>query len=310
MFREFLSFVIRSKYRLISRDGLVRKRIGNNIMYLDPKDRGLSAQLMGMRSGSLDREPAFIKILKQEVKEGMTAIDIGANIGYVTLIMAELIGPTGRIYALEPDPRNFQILSKNIQANGYSGFVFPYQMAVSNISGVSKFYVSDKSNLGSMVQDERSKYAIDVAVTTLDKFVRDKGSPNFIKMDIEGHEVEALEGMSNTLKNAESHVKILIEIHQMYYSDTHDLEPQLKRLIDIGFNTKYVVSAGVAKPDFFAMHGYEPVEVFCTGDWYRGIYTNVSNEHMLIAACRKHRQLIEHKKMYTDKIVRAIMIEK
>ena len=144
----------------------------------------------------------------------------------------------------------------------------------------------------------------------LEEFMKDKGYPNFIKMDIEGHEVEALEGMYNTLRDARPPVKILMEVHPMYYSKTHSLEKQLRRLIDIGFNTKYVISAGVARPDFFAKHGYEPIEVLYTGGWYRGIYTNISNEHMLIAACHEHDQFIERRSIHTAKIVRAIMIEK
>jgi FkbM family methyltransferase len=310
MLASALGFVKRLGYLMTSQDGLVRKRIGNNIMYLDLKDAGLSAQLMEMKPGSPGREPAFMKILRQEIREGMTALDIGANIGYVTLIMAEIVGPSGKVYAFEPEPRNFKILTKNIEANGYSSLVFPYQMGISNINGVLKFHVSNKSNLGSMVVSKHSKYAIDVPVSTLDNFMRDKGCPGFIKMDIEGHEVEALEGMYNTLKNYQSPVKILIEVHPMYYSEDHDLGKQLRRLIDIGFNTKYVVSAGVAKPDFFTRHGYEPAEIFHTGNWSRGIYTNISNEHMLMAACQKHIQFIKHKKLYTDKIVRAIMMEK
>ena len=310
MFKSLFNFITRARYLLNSKDNLAKKQIGNNIMYLDLKDSGLSTTLLRMKPGSPDREAAFMKILRQEVKEGMTAIDMGANIGYVTLIMAELIGPSGRIYAVEPAPHNFKILSKNIEANGYANFVFPYQMGISNITGVSKFYVSDMSNLCSMANTKHSKSSIDITISTLDDFIKDKEFPDFIKMDIEGHEVEALEGMYNTLKNAESPVKILMEVHPMYYSENHSLEKQLRRLIDMGFNTRYVVSAGIAKPDFFAMHGYEPVEVFYTDGWYRGIYTDVSNEHMLMAACHEHKQFIKHRNLYTKKIVRSIMIEK
>jgi FkbM family methyltransferase len=280
-------------------------------MYLDLKDPGLSAQLMNMTLGSQEREPAFMKILRQEVEEGMTAIDLGANIGYVTLVMAELIGPSGRVYAIEPEPRNVQLLTMNIKANEYAGFVFPYQMGISNVSGISRFYISNSSNLHGMSATKHTKSWIDITLSTLDDFMEDKGSyPNFIKMDIEGHEVEALEGMYNTLRNAKYPVKILMEVHPMYYSETHSLEKQLRRLIGIGFNTKYVVSAGVAKPDFFAKHGYEPREIFHTGNLSRGIYADISNEHMLMAACHEHDQFIESTNEHTKKIVRSIMIEK
>lgn len=310
MFESLLNFIMRARYLLTSEDKLVRKQIGNHVMYLDLKDSGVSAALMRMKPGSPDREAAFMKILRQELKEGMTAIDIGANIGYATLIMAELVGPSGKVYAFDPNPDSFRVLVKNIQTNGYTDFVFPYQMGISNTNGVSKFYVSDKWNLSGMSVTKHSKHAIEIPVTTLDDFMKDKGYPDFIKMDIEGHEVEALEGMYYTLKSADRPVKILIEVHQIYYSEEHSLEKSLRKLMEIGFNTKYVISAGIARPDFFAMHGYEPVEVFYTGGSYRGIYTDVSNEHMLMSACHEHDQFIKHRNLHTKKIVRAIMVEK
>lgn len=303
IFRHFLRTIPR-------RDGLLRRKIGEHVMYLDQKDPGLSATLRQMRPGDREREPAFMSILRQELAPGMTAIDIGANIGYVTLIMAKLVGPSGQVYAIEPHPRNYRILLKNIEANGYGNYVFPYEMGISNVNGALAFHVSDASNLHSMSATKHTKTSISVPVSTLDEFMKGKSSPGFIKMDIEGHEVEALDGMHETLRQAESPVRILMEVHPMYYSETHSLEYQLRRLIDIGFNVKYVVSAGVARPDFFVQRGYEPAEVLETGGWRRGLYTNVSNEDMLAAACWEHEQLIEHRNLCTTKIVRAIMMEK
>lgn len=306
-----LKSVLKCLVRIIPRkDILIKRKVGNHMMYLDLKDPGLSAELMHMRPGDPEREPAFMKILRQELEKGMTAIDIGANIGYVTLIMAELVGPSGRVYAIEPHPHNYSILVKNIEANGYAGLVFPYQIGISNVSGMLTLHVSDASNLHSMSAARHSKASIDIQVSTLDDFMKDKGYPNFIKMDIEGHEVEALDGMYNALRNAEPPVRILMEVHPMYYSETHSLERQLRRLMAIGFNTKYVVSAGLPRPDFFAEHGYEPKEVIGAGCWCRGIYTDISNEHMLMAACHEHDQFIEHENFHTTKIVRSIMIEK
>lgn len=293
-------------------NGLIKRKIGNHLMYLDPKDNGISKTLRRMTPKGQMREPAFMHIVKQEVREGMVALDLGANVGYVTLTLAELIGEAGTIYALEPEPRNFNILSKNIFLNGYDKFVYPYQLGGSNKIGSLRFYKSGKSNLGGMYKTEHTNAVIDVPATTMDGFFKDKKSPNFIKMDIEGHEVEVLEGMYETLKNSPPPVKILMEVHPGYYSEEHSLEVQLRRLLEIGFRTKYVVSAGIAQPDFFIENGYKPFKVYKIAQtkFERGIYTNISDEHMLIAACRKHRQFNNRLNIYVNHIVRAIMIEK
>jgi FkbM family methyltransferase len=310
MFRSLLRALERTKYRLNSKDGLVKKRIGDHVMCLDTRDRGLSSYLLRLKPDSPEREPAFMKVLRQELRQGMAALDIGANIGYTTLAMAKLAGPSGKVYAFEPEPRNFELLRKNIEANKYSSFVYPLQLGISNYSGVTRFYVSNHSNLCGMAPAKHSKYTINVRVITVDDFMKDKECPDFIKMDIEGHEVEAIEGMYSTLNSATAPVKLLLEVHQKYYSAKHDLEKQLRRLLASGFTTKYVISAAVARPDFFMERGYEPVEVFQTGKWSRGIYTDVSDEHMLQVACHECRQSVEHKKLHINRVVRAIMMEK
>ena len=291
-------------------NGLIKRKVGNHLMFLDLYDSGISRTLIRMKPGDQDREPAFMSILRNEAKEGMVALDLGANIGYVTLILAEIVGKRGHVYALEPVPRNFEILSKNVEINNYNDRIEVFQLAGSNQCGELKFYLSDKSNLGSMSKTVHTGKAIDVPIITMDEFFKGKPAPNFIKMDIEGHEVEALEGMFQTLEKAESPMKILMEVHPMYYTENQSLEKQLRKLISIGFHTKYVISAGLAKPDFFIEHGYEPTEVFHMGKLHRGIYTNISDEHMLIAACRKHKQFNKNYNKYVNSIVRSILIER
>lgn len=294
----------------LSDDGLIRRKIGSHIMYLDPKDSGISSELKRMINGEVEREPAFMKILRNEVQPGMVVMDLGANLGYVSLIMAEIVGSSGKVYAIEPNPHNYKILNKNISTNQYADIIFPFQMGISNKDGMMDFYISDKTNLGGMMSSKHTKGSIQVKIKTLDTFLKDKEIPNFIKMDIEGHEVEVLDGMYNVAKKTVNSMKILMEIHTELYSINHNLEKQLRNYIDIGFNVKYVISAGVAIPDLFKHYGYFPKETFKTGKWVRAIYDNISNEHAIIAACRKHKQYLDPIKGYTEKIIRAIMIEK
>ena len=118
-------------------NGYIKRNIGNHIMYLDPYDAktGISQTLRRMRPGQPDREPCFMHILKEEVKSDMVTLDLGANIGYLTLIMAEIIGKKGKVYALEPDENNFKILTENIKLNGYKNVISPYHLGGSNKTG-------------------------------------------------------------------------------------------------------------------------------------------------------------------------------
>lgn len=298
------------KRRFFRRKHLANRRIGNHQMLIDVNDRGIGRTLLNMKPNSPDREIAFMKVLRKELEPGMTALEIGANIGYATLIMAEIVGSKGKIYAFEPDPSNFKLLSRNIAINNYENVVSGYQMGISNANTSARFHKSKRSNLHSMTPTVHSSSTIDIDLIPVDEFMKDKRQPNFIKMDIEGHEVEALEGMFHTLKAAKPPLKILMEVHPQFYSEEHSLEKQLKRLIQNAFNTKYVISAGVGQPKWFAERGYNPVEVLDDGDWFRGIYTDVSNNDMLLSACHEHEHFIEHKGVLGKKIVRAVMLEK
>ena len=84
-------------------------------------------------------------MIKQEVKEGNNVIDIGANIGYFTLLFAKLVGPNGKVFAFEPDPTNFSILKKNIEENNYDNVILS-QKAISDKTETTKLFLCKFSN--------------------------------------------------------------------------------------------------------------------------------------------------------------------
>ncbi len=105
-------------------------------MFLDPTDSIVSPMLL--RDGYF--EPYETTLIESVVKPGDVVLDIGANIGYYTLIFARLVGEQGRVYAFEPDPTNFQLLKKNIRANGYHNVVF-INKAVAEVSEPLSLYL-------------------------------------------------------------------------------------------------------------------------------------------------------------------------
>jgi FkbM family methyltransferase len=160
-------------------------------------------------------EKGTTKLFTELVKEGMNVVDIGANIGYYTLLAARRVGPHGRVYAFEPEPQNFKLLTENLRLNGYKN-VIAVQKAVSNKSGtVSLFLGMRGSGTHSLVSTrDYSKEAIGIEAVTLDEFFEKAGTPDIhvIKMDIEGWEMEALDGMRRLIMR-NSPLKLVVEFY-------------------------------------------------------------------------------------------------
>lgn len=173
-------------------------------MYLDPND---SLDL----SINHTYEETETALVKKEVKKGDVVLDIGANIGYYTLIFADLVGETGKVYAFEPDPTNFEILVKNIEVNGFKNII-PVNKAVTNTPGIISFYINKRNTGDNRIVDfEGSGKKIEVESVALDDYFSDyKGSVNFIKMDIQGAEGLALDGMKKLIERNRK-IKIISE---------------------------------------------------------------------------------------------------
>jgi len=298
------------------KNNYIEKYIGQHLMRIDIKQRGICGTLRKWKSGDVNakREPELLYLLEKEIRPGIVVVDLGANIGYLTLIMAKLLNNGGFVHAIEPDPRNVALLRYNIKIN-IDKFGYPikmYDLAISNKKGKIRFFLGSSSNLSSVHKTRSSRKSIIVKTNTLTNFFRKKDKPNFIKMDVEGHEVEILDGAYNMFKNYKFPCKIVMEIHSAFYSKKHSLEEQMRRYIyDLEFKTKYVVSAGVLIPDLFKELGYtKPIMKFKSSGYWRGIYNNFSDEDMIKVACWPHRQLVKERHKVSRKIVRYVMIER
>lgn len=150
-----------------------------------------------------DHELTEIKFLKQIIKNGDTVLDLGANIGVYTLIFAKLVGKSGHVFAFEPDPTNFEILSKNVKENKHENVTL-VQKAVSEKNDKIKLFVSKRNHASHRIFDsEEKRNSIEVDVITLDTYFKKNKNPiNFIKMDVEGVEGATLLGASNIIKNS------------------------------------------------------------------------------------------------------------
>lgn len=139
------------------------------------------------------------KFLMEVVGTGSVFYDLGANIGFYSLMAARLIGSSGRCFAFEPVPGNVERLEHNIRLNEMDQIsVVP--MAVSHAVGESLFKLGVNDSMGTLIYSEYTeigKNSISVPVTTIDHFVFSDGNPppDVVKMDIEGGEGKAVAGM-------------------------------------------------------------------------------------------------------------------
>lgn len=138
---------------------------------------------------------------KEVVREGDVVVDLGASMGYFTLLAAKLVGKKGKVYAFEPAPINYSLLIKNIELNGYDNVVL-VQKAVSNVSGTVKLFLSNEDiGNNTIYQYGDNREFVEVESVALDEFFRDKEHRvNVIKMDIEGAEMAALLGMDRIIR--------------------------------------------------------------------------------------------------------------
>jgi len=263
--------------------------VHNYRMIVDLNDPGISRTLIHFGT----REKDHIYILNKELSSGSVIIDLGANIGYYALMEANIVGNDGYVYALEPSPSNVDMLRKNISLNNYNGIVEVYQMGGSNKTGKEKFYTSEMSNLGTFFPTKyygkssvtKSSSSIYIKTTTIPDFIVDKKPIDFIRMDIEGYEIEVFEGMMPLLKNNNFSPKILFETHRPKYDDIHhSMRKTLIKMFEYGYYPKIIVSNDHPKGEFLEK-GYMPETLIHTDGYRRGIYYGVTNKDAIAFIC-------------------------
>lgn len=153
-------------------------------------------------------DPNAVDILSEHIKPGFVCYDIGAHIGYLAFVMAKHAGKDGQIYAFEPRPLNLLYLQKHIKINKIDN-ILVFDFGISDKRGELRFTANTGSGTGHISEDGN----ITIHVESMDELIAEKGlrPPDFIKMDIEGGELNALQGAAETLKKY--HPILLISTH-------------------------------------------------------------------------------------------------
>jgi FkbM family methyltransferase len=149
------------------------------------------------------REARVVSAIRANVTEGSTFVDAGANIGFFAILAAGIVGPTGRIYAIEMMPPTADRLRLNIAENGFSNIqVLEHALSAKSGEQVRATVPHHKFGRASIVNDTRgeSHSSISVRTKTLDELLGESaGAIDLMKMDLEGAEAMALKGATRTL---------------------------------------------------------------------------------------------------------------
>ncbi len=252
-------------------------RVNDYEMFIDLKDSGISKALFVYGT----REKDQMSIVKGVILPGMKVLDIGANIGYYVIMESRLIAPSGRIIAYEPSADNCELLKKNLELNNLSGKVELNEAAVSDKSGTARFYVSEKSNLHTLNPGAAVRHAgnhVEVKTTDIYEIIGKNKDIGFIRMDIEGHEVEVLKRLGKAVTDFKVYPKVLFETHlSKYDTEKHNICESLETLFRLGYTAKILTSTDemVTK---LRQKKYKPEQIVRTDLVTRGVYKGVASE--------------------------------
>ncbi len=226
-------------------------------MYADPRDEVITPWL---KKGVW--EPLETALFRSEIDEGDVVVDVGANVGYYTLIAAQKVGKTGQVWAFEPDPDAFEILRRNVELNGYDN-VQLVPKALGAEPGTLRLYRHPTNRGDHRVYDPGdAREAVDVEVTTLDQYFATRERVDLVKIDTQGAECTILAGAGETLKRHDD-VRVIMEYTPQYIRQMGaDPGACLSRLDALGFSfyeiLEFAQKKAVVKTDLQTLRARYP----------------------------------------------------
>lgn len=163
----------------------------------------------------LSWNPAEYNAFRSVVRPGMVALDVGANVGAYSLLLGQWVGPAGKVFAFEPAPKPFNGLVRHVRLNHLERIIHPVPSAVGAARSTAPLLLAStagESRLATSVEGQDR--TIDVPVTSLDAFcAAEQIAPDFIKVDVEGAELDVLRGARETIRRGRGRLTIFVEMH-------------------------------------------------------------------------------------------------
>ena len=212
-------------------EGLVLARVlGRHKMFLRSADRGFACHVM------LDGfwEIWLTQFLARRVQPGMTVVDVGANFGYYTLLLGDVVGNAGQVIAVEPNPDAVSLLQETVLLNGHQKRTRIVPHALSASAGRAWLYAPDgEPKNATLVGMEGlpGGRTVEVATVTLDEVVLEYPKVDLVKIDAEGGELEIVAGMRQLI--ARDRPTIVLEFNAARYAEPRRFLDELLASYDI-----------------------------------------------------------------------------
>lgn len=183
-------------------------KVDGCFVYAETLDRLLSLWMRKFSSAERYETQVWLSLLEP----GMVVADVGANLGLYSLLASEAVGPEGVVHAFEPHPSNYRMLMRSIERNGCKNIV-SHQAAVSDRSGSLDLFVSPEHYGDHRIyqpSNGAARPSVSVEVVKLDELLEEENRLDAVKLDIQGAEILAINGMSN-LMDVNPNLRIISE---------------------------------------------------------------------------------------------------
>ncbi|MDN3566427.1 FkbM family methyltransferase [Paeniroseomonas aquatica] len=223
----------------------------DQLMYVSSTDLIVTPHLLNLGYC----EPHLTKVLMSLLQPGQVFVDIGANVGYYSVLGGRAVHPGGTVHAFEPNPAIHRLLADNLEVNGFAPSAIPHRLALSDRAGTAPLLVFEGRTAAATLRPVsaayaeafgartgRTTHAVAVETVRLDDVLAAVPEVHLIKLDAEGHEPAILRGGTELLRRSPA-VKLLMEFVPFHYARDEALD-HLGLLRDLGFRLYRIEADG------------------------------------------------------------------
>jgi FkbM family methyltransferase len=225
----------------------IRTRFGVDLVVDPTRDHALEFELY--YDGVY--EAGTLSVMQKCLRTGDRVLDVGANIGLMSLVAARSVGAEGKVYAIEPEPETFDLLKMHIRLNAASNII-PLNIAIGSARGSASLHVRNGGSPGSATlvpaEDERER-RWEVCVESIDGLCAARGiqALRLVKIDVEGWELEVLRGAAGVLSREDSPI-VIIECSRLHAMQGGQVSDIFSLLVSMNDYRVYKLKRGKSAP--------------------------------------------------------------